>query len=221
MPTEPCPRKEGGRPRRKRAWAATGRVQVETRPFRCSKPFDAILNERRSSATIRDADLQDATAFIQTVFAPREVGREGLIGLLRKPMISAGALHPIDVLLVAGPDIGKPMLYCDVDDCWLTLPVECDRSLQQGIACARQVLPLADGHLLFLVGDRRRVDTKYEEPDSLLWRDAGAALQVCAMSAFAYGFRFCPIGILGAQILSALHPPHEDYVALGLGCFGR
>ena len=62
---------------------------------------------------------------------------------------------------------------------------------------------------------------KYRLAESLLWRDARAALQTCAMAAFTYGFEFCALGDTGTAILGQLDPPHEQFVALALGVFGR
>ena len=62
---------------------------------------------------------------------------------------------------------------------------------------------------------------KYRPAESLLWWDAGVALETCAMAALAYGFEFCALGDTGTAIVDQLDPPHEQFVALALGGFGR
>ena len=91
----------------------------------------------------------------------------------------------------------------------------------RAIRDAKCIVPSAEGHMLLFVGDKRRVFKAYEAAESLLWRDGGAAIQACSMAACAYGYAFCPLGYTGAAALSALGPPHKEFVALGLAVFGR
>ena len=205
---------------RKAGWTATGVVEESVTEWRADTSFDEVMELRRSPSVIGEGRLENALGFVGHVFRTREAGQGHNVGLSRKPAISAGALHPIDVLVVAGPGVQEPMVFSDRDSKWLTLHVKCSDALAEAIAECREILPTARGHLLLLAGDRRRVAAKYQPPESLLWRDAGAALQACAMAAFAYGFAFCPLGDTGKAILDQLQPPHDEFVALGLGVFG-
>ena len=207
--------------RRKAGWAATGVMERSVTEWRAEKSFDEVMEFRRSPSMIGEARLECTLGFVGHVFRTWEAGQGASVGLARKPVISAGALHPIDVLVVAGPGVHEPMVFCDHNGMWLTLEVKCPDTLAEAVSECREILPTALGHLLLLAGDRRRVAKKYRPPESLLWRDAGAALQTCAMAAFAYGFAFSPLGDTGKAILGQLHPPHEEFMALGLGVFGH
>ena len=176
---------------------------------------------RRSPSVIGEAGLQCTLGFVNHLFHSREIGAGENFGLARKPAISAGALHPIDVLVVAGPEVREPILFSDHNNTFLTVSVKCPETFASAVADCRAILPHARGHLLLFTGDKRRVAGKYRPPESLLWRDAGAALQTCAMAAFAYGFAFCPLGDTGRAILDQLEPPHEEFLALALGVFGE
>ena len=189
--------------------------------WRAKKSFDEVMELRRSPSVIAEVSLECTLGFVRHVFRTREVGEGENYGLARKPSISAGALHPIDALVVAGPDVHEPILLTDHSGKCVTLSVKCPDTLANAIADCREILPTARGHLLLFAGDRRRVAEKYRPAESLLWRDAGAALQTCAMAAFAYGFAFCPLGDTGSSILNQLDPPHEDFLALALGVFGH
>ena len=118
-------------------------------------------------------------------------------------------------------DVREPILFSDHNNTFLTVSVKCPETFASAVADCRAILPDARGHLLLFTGDKRRVAGKYRPPESLLWRDAGAALQTCAMAAFAYGFTFCPLGDTGRAILDQLEPPHEEFLALALGVFGE
>ena len=207
--------------RRKAGWATTGVMEKSVVQWRTEKSFDEVMELRRSPSVMGEVSLDCTLGFVRHVFHTREVGRLENFGLARKPPISAGALHPIDVLVVAGPEVQEPILFADRNGKCLTLPVKCPHILANAVADCREILPTARGHLLLFTGDKRRVAAKYRPAESLLWRDAGAALQTCAMAAFAYGFAFCPLGDTGRAILDQLNPPHEEYVALALGVFGQ
>ena len=201
--------------RRKAGWAATGVMEQPATVWRARKSFDEVIELRRSPSVIEEGKLEYALGFVGLLFRTWEAGQGQNFGLARKPAISAGALHPIDVLVAAGPGVQEPMVYSDRDSRWLTLPVKCPDAFAEAVGDCREILPKARGHLLLFAGDRRRVAAKYRPPESLLWRDAGAALQTCAMAAFAYGFAFCPLGDTGKAILDQLNPPHDEFVALG------
>ena len=208
-------------PRRKAGWAATGAMERSVTQWRAEKSFDEVMELRRSPSVMGEVSLECTLGFVRHVFRTREVGRDENFGLARKPSISAGALHPIDVLVVSGPEVQEPILFSDRKSTYLTLSLKCPDALAKTVADCREILPTARGHLLLFAGDRRRVAEKYRPAESLLWRDAGAALQTCAMAAFAYGFAFCPLGDTGRAILDQLDPPHEEFVALALGVFGQ
>ena len=208
-------------PRPKAAWAATGVMEISTTEWHTGKSFDEVLEFRRSPPAVGDVGLECTLGFVRHVFHTREIGHSESFGLARKPSISAGALHPTDVLIVAGPEVQEPIFFSDRYSKFLTLPVNSSESFGKAVADCREMLPTARGHLLLFAGDMRRVAEKYRPAESLLWRDAGAVLQTCAMAAFAYGLAFCPLGDTGRAILDQLNPPHEDYVAVAVGVFGR
>ena len=208
-------------PTPKARWAATGVMERAGAEWRAHKSFDEVMELRRSPSVIADVSLDCTLGFLEHVFRAREGGQGENLGLARKPPISAGALHPIEVLVVAGPQVQEPILLSERNNKWLTLPVKCPDTLANAVADCREILPTARGHLLLFAGDRRRVADKYWPAESLLWRDAGAALQACAMAACAYEFAFCPLGDTGRAILEQLYPPHDEFVAAGLGVFGQ
>jgi len=71
------------------------------------------------------------------------------------------------------------------------------------------------------LGDLGRVASHYAEPISLLWRDAGAYLQTTALAATAYRLAFCPLGILGNEVVAALDLNHTLVRAVGSAIIGR
>lgn len=85
----------------------------------------------------------------------------------------------------------------------------------------RELVPRADGSIIVLVGDLVLISAFYENPGSLLFRDAGALLQTLALAAEAYGLGFCPLGLLGQEIVESLGLDPMNAVPLGAAVLGR
>ena len=217
---EPEPRLSVEPIEEKADWRATSLLKDESLNFSSFKTFDEVFENRRTRRVINEVSLRETCSFLSYVFAPRQMGKGRLAGLLRKTMVSVGALHPIDVLIVAGPQVAEPILFLDRERKFLTVPILDENGLRAAIEEATAILPDASGHLILFAGDMRRVAKAYKSPETLLWRDGGAATQACSMAAFAIEYEFCPMGFSGSAILSAIGPPHQDFVALGLGLFG-
>ena len=220
-PTEPTPRGNVTRIVEKSGWEASSELLSVRVPFSTDRYFDDVFTARRTRRGFDPVSLRETRGFIQHLFAPQLMGKNALSGLARKAFISAGALHPIDVIILSGPDVDAPILYCDRPNKFVTLKVLNPAGLEEAVTEALAIQANAKGHVILLAGDRRVVSSHYREAESLLWRDAGAALQSCSLAAHAYGYGFCPLGQLGTGALQSLGPPHEDFAALGLAVFGR
>jgi hypothetical protein len=77
--------------------------------------------------------------------------------------------------------------------------------IQELIQTCSAILPEGRGTILVFVAEVQRTGSVYENPDSLIWRDAGALMQTLAFTFCAYGLAFCQLGILGNEIPSALN----------------
>ena len=217
-PTEPRPKE--GSILNKPAWEATSVFDDARTILTSSKSFDNVLDNRRTTRAFRPAGLPRIFDFIQRVFEPHHSGSGKLSGRKRKVAISAGALHPIDVIVVSGTGVREPILYCDQSQRFMTLPLVNQIEFAAAVGEAENIVPSAIGHMLLFVGDLRRVSSAYEAPESLLWRDGGAALQTCSMAAEAYEFACCPLGLTGQAIVKAVITPHRDMIAIGLVVIG-
>jgi hypothetical protein len=220
-PIEPTPKSDVKRIQEKTSWEVSSVLRDVRVSFRTKKSFDEIFRDRRTRRVFDPVTLRETRGFIQHVFGVQQVGKNDQAGRTRKAFISSGALHPVDVIILDGPDVEDPILFDDARRKFLTLPVLNRSGFSLAVDEARGLLPHASGHQILLVGDSRRLSASYLNSDSLLWRDAGAALQGCSLAASAYGYAFCPLGYTGSSVLTCLGPPNNGIVALGLGLFGR
>ena len=160
-------------------------------------------------------------SLIQFAMNSRQVGEGDNLGHLRKISLSAGAMHPVEVLVVAGPGVSEPILYCDSHNAFGTVKFRSPDLAKIELQALADIVPQADGHFLLFVANQRHVSQAYKQPRSLLWRDAGALLQTFSLLATALDCAFVPLGSTGSAVLDALITPHEDYVAVGTGIIGK
>lgn len=219
--SEPRPKNNVSKFRSLANWQATSVLNDVRLTLKSDQSFDEVFENRRTNRIIAHTTLRETRAFIKHVFATRQLGQGVMRDRKRKTTISAGALHPIDIIIVDGPDVTEPILYCDRKGKFLTLPVLNPVGFASAVAETLEVQTLASGHLILFAGNLRRLSHFYSEPKSLLWRDSGAAAQACSVAAHAYGFRYCPLGINGHDILAAIGPPHDQFLAVGTSIFGQ
>jgi nitroreductase family protein len=125
--------------------------------------------------------------------------------LSRRPSPSAGAIHPLDVLIIDGAQRSPRVLRYDSRQHALDLLELADSGMLAPFAFqVREILPDALGTSLVLLGQAAKVAARYEHPMSLLWRDAGVLLQTLFLTAAAFRLAFCPLGILGHEVVHAI-----------------
>ena len=135
-----------------------------------------------------------------------------------RPHPSAGALHPIHVFLAS--DATAMLRYEPGQHALLELPGSASNS-RQAIDAAKSSLDLGRGYVLALVAEPGKTGAKYEEPDSLVLRDAGVVLGYMSFVAEALGLAFCPLGITGNPGLTQGFPSAEALRSVGLAVLGK
>lgn len=166
--------------------------------------FSEVLERRRSTRSSKPLRLSLVLDLLSIALASRaDLGDEGGARHLA-PTLSAGALHAVQVIIV--PLTGSPRAFAfDRRTASVGLAaISGSTDLQQFRDRALAHLPHARGAALAFVADLRFAEQAYDQPESLLWRDAGAMLQTIAMVACSEGFAFCPLGCHGDEVVSAL-----------------
>ena len=130
---------------------------------------------------------------------------------------SAGAMHPIHVLV--SRDAGPWMRYDPVEHALIELPGSTD-SATAGRNAANRIFNLNQGALLGFVAEPGKTGAKYENHETLVWRDAGVLLGYMSLVAEALSLDFCPLGITGQSHLTDYLPESSQLQAAGLAVLG-
>jgi len=124
----------------------------------------------------------------------RSGGDELGFPLSYRPCLSAGAIHPIH-LLVVDPQADRWFRYDAVSHALNEVITGLDP--RPVWADMQRVLPAPSATLLILAAEPGRTSAKYEAAASLVWRDAGVLLGFLAVAAEALGLNYCPLGVTG------------------------
>lgn len=182
--------------------------------------FAAVLEERRSRRRMQRAPLRELVNALAWATGPRALHEGDVFMRTRRPSPSAGALHPLETVLVDWRGSPRAMRYNALSHRLELLAVPHPDLLRSFVRTCGDILPDAQGTALVFIGHASRVAAAYEDPASLLWRDAGTLLQTLFLTATAYRLAFCPLGILGQEVIQAIGLP-RDAVATGAALLGR
>jgi SagB-type dehydrogenase family enzyme len=194
-------------------WNSAGRTRLDAGPQAFPADMAMLSRERqtrRQFAAVslkKIGDLLWLACRVHTT-QPSEFGFDQEF----RPLPSAGAVHPIHVLMQR--DRGTPW---EVYDPSLHELVGVYGSLQLAQASrglADKIVQSGNSTLVALVAEPGKTGAKYVNPESLVWRDAGVMLGYLSLFGEALGMNVCPLGTSGDPFLAQLA---EDGSLFGAG----
>lgn len=196
-------------------WPVESTTTFEPFNAPAGRSFVDVFEQRRSIRTLSPAPLDFTVRALLFGLTPRFWKKDDALRRSRRPALSAGALHPISVLLFDGFSVFR----LNVDSCMLEKLAFAADARDAWVNKCQGVLPAGNGTFLTLVADMARPTSAYTNSETLVWRDAGAMLQVLALVAELFGLGFCPLGILGNEVVEAL-PLGKQLLAVGAAAIG-
>ena len=169
------------------------RMRRLPKPTGTSLSLTDALRRRKStrnfSVGLHDTDL--ATLLWAVCHVESSYREEAGFQWQHRPVPSAGGRHPIHVLAIqADSDDWRTWLYVAEDHILAALDVEAV-ALRGVINLAREVLSFREGALIWLAAEVDRTESKYANPETLIWRDAGALLGYMNLVASAHDLPVC------------------------------
>jgi SagB-type dehydrogenase family enzyme len=215
----------------------------ESRPdgdrFRLPKPADKlaiplgdVLRARRSTRSFSTLDTAQLSTLLYHSARVREtwVGPGGFPCSSRSTP-SAGARHPVDLVIIPGKMTGPGATDLARDSPFIYDPMTCElvrlsgpsaEAFRDGLDHVSQMLGGTPSVLLAMVARLERTFSRYRGGLSLVYRDAGALLATIGLVASAIGLRGCPLarGTAFNEDLETL-PGWVDVGGVALGGKGR
>lgn len=233
LEAEPRPR---SRPLRVQCFSwPQGRSSTLSHPRQPRQLFCDVVNARRSRRTFGCLDESDlstllwfsARAVYSTAQDPglalepnserdRELDPELGPELSWRPVPSAGAIHPIHILICSARS-GQWQRYDPNGHALVTVP-EGLLPVHAALALASGVVPPGEGTLIWLAADTAKTSAKYAHAESLVWRDAGVLLGQLGLVSSLLGLHFCPLGMTGSLWGEALAKNSDErHLLRGVG----
>ncbi len=183
--------------------------------------FMSVLHRRRSARVMARAPFRAVAQWLSLSLRSHGAGADPSEPRSRRPTVSAGALHPIEVIVLRGSARPIALHFEAAGNAIAHLSSLNLRRTHSALDACRSVLPDAKGDFVFLLASTTKTAAYYNAPESLLWRDAGAVIQTLALTADALGLAFCPLGILGGEILAAIAADPLAILPVGVCAIGK
>lgn len=177
-------------------------------------PFDKVVSHRRTRYQLGAVTLEEIGIFFSLTCRVHHSSVETALGfpLSRRPLPSAGAIHPIHVMvnrfLSSSWERYDPFEHALVE-VGSTLSPKGVRSMLD------EIVPTAEATVLLLAAEPQRTAAKYFNESSLVWRDAGVLIGGMSLASEALDLSFVPLGITGERWTASLVP---NRALAGVGC---
>ncbi|MGV8131396.1 MAG: nitroreductase family protein [Candidatus Pacearchaeota archaeon] len=185
--------------------------------------FISILKGRRTKYDFDHCSLQDISNILWHSAKVKmvSISPEGNI-LTSRPSPSAGAIHPIDILVSIPNKLNQRLLYYynPFKHELGQLDINC-KVLTNFLNHINNNVPLMKRALFWFIGHKNRTNAKYYNSESLIWRDAGALLMTCQLTATWLKLNSVPIGTLAKPFISQLLLEHKEIISAGGLVFGK
>lgn len=198
----------------RRTWQATRPVPPP------AADFAAILRARQSVRSISRAPLRETVNFLMYAHERRYtwgVNPRRFSG----PSHSAGALHPLELLLIAGPLRNRVFRIDPAKSSIQSLVIANIDPLRALDKKLMEIFPNAESDYIVLLADQLLTASQYSSARTLIWRDAGALMQTLHFCATAFRVAFCPAGIGGSELRDALFAPNDRFEGVGVAVLGH
>lgn len=166
--------------------------------------FDRVSEMRKSRRTFKPITIQQIsdvlwyTAKVKSTFQQED----GYI-LTHRGTPSAGARHPIDIMISNQILLGHGFLYYyNSLEHSLNQLANLYGDVPAFLGHINEIVDIADATIIWFVAHASRTNMKYEHAESLIWRDAGALINNIQMVCTAIGLNSCAIGSLGEPYIS-------------------
>src|SRR6185437_4902606 len=167
---DPYPRPEPV-PHDATAWVVERSIACPALVPPSNNAFISVIEDRRTVRDISPAPLREVVNAVAFASRPRFLRENDAYFRSLRPSISAGALHPIEIILFHPRGSPRVYQYCPRRHQLNRLPVEDLAALDAFRTECRTVLPFGRGTLLVLIGRPGLVKAHYENHISLYWRD--------------------------------------------------
>lgn len=201
MPIDGEPTPRFGNKALRRASSSKGWISL---PRAIREPDAAFLNVLRDRRSVVGGPVSsgDLSSLLWHATALRERRTDGRFGVPweSRPAPSAGGLHAIRIIVLPLDDAAPAGEY--LPDYHALAPIDL-RGIEANRASVAEIIGATRGATLQFACDIDLVAACYDNPETLMWRDAGALAATIAFAATALGMTSVILGRTGGSVLIA------------------
>lgn len=181
--------------------------------------WSEVSSTRRSRRTFAPIKLEQIGMLLRhTLYCHRTADSPLGFALQQRAVPSAGAIHPVHLVMQMPDDPATWARYNPLTHALDVMGTSAEVLDALRIEADR-VLVAQPGSLLLFIAEPAKTAAKYENADSLVWRDAGLMQGALATSAEALGLNYCLLGITGDPWVGQLTDQCQ-LVGVGLAALG-
>lgn len=180
-------------------------------------PFFEVLKTRKSERSFSPLTMQQVSDLLWNAAKVKSVSVSDEDQILsQRASISAGAIHPVDIFISPAKLLEeRELFYYDPFGHKLGHLITDKQLLFDFFKTIHMCLDCTNATIIWFGACVERTSTKYKNPESLVWRDAGALLMTIHLGSFALNLRSCAIGTLAEPNFTTLLG--EQYHLLSVG----
>lgn len=200
-------------------WPIGTKIQLLPRTRRLELDFVQLLEQRQTRRVFSEPLENDTLGEFLWLACRNRSSRSSPFGIDQESRVhpSGGAMHPVHTLVCRNS--GPWTRYDPIQHALFELS-ESTNSAKSSREAACKILEVDRGILIGLVAEPGRTAAKYENPATIVWRDAGVVLGYMSLVAEALGLAFCPLGISGQPYLTDYLTKGDELEAVGLAVLG-
>lgn len=211
----PIPKNKSGSPKLF-IYPITDKIKLDKPFFTERVDLVQTILQRRSSRVFSTLSINQISKvlWISAKVFSCEIAESNYI-LTHRPSPSAGAIHPIDIIITLPNNSDKQFCYYNPFEHSLNILKTNQESHKLFIDHLNNIVPINNSTIIWFLAHPGRTESKYENASSLIWRDAGALIYCFQWACTALKINSCPIGSLGEPFVSRMFEPSSSIYGVG------
>jgi SagB-type dehydrogenase family enzyme len=178
--------------------------------------FKKVIYNRQSKRVFNKLRQNELSTFLW-LSAKTKASEKSKYGfdLEYKHYPSSGAIHPIHILLIKNRKLYKYNSKIHS----LELLITNNMLIEKIILKSSKLIDLKNGIFILFVAEPGKSFAKYNNANSLIWRDVGVIIGIMSLVAEYLSLSFCPLGITGEPWISKFCS-EDKLFGTGMACLG-
>jgi SagB-type dehydrogenase family enzyme len=179
--------------------------------------FDEVVTKRASVREFKGLTLQQVSDILWYTAKIKKISlQENGYILTHRGVPSAGARHPIDIIVINSALFGsEDLYYYNPFEHSLNQLITLNKNKEVFLKHINEIVDITDATIIWFVAHTDRTSAKYQNATSLVWRDAGALINGIQLVSTAMRINCCPIGSLGEPYISCFFENQEGVFGAG------